>query len=93
MARKFQSITVGELRQILEDYDEDDMIAFSSDYGDHCHTEQLHSIKGAVDEVKADTTGYSDSGFKVVYDEDEKWEEDEDEKDESKKLQKLLLLK
>ena len=41
-----RTLTVGELIEILKTCADDACVAFSSDYGDHCHTEQLHLITG-----------------------------------------------
>jgi len=82
---KFNSITIGELKGLLDDYDYEDetLVCFSSDYGDHCHTEQAHTITGVIEEVKLAESAYSDSGFKVL----------EDDADDNDGLQKVLVLK
>jgi len=69
--KAFKSITVSELLELLNDelrlgnIDEDSYVAFSSDYGDHCHTEQVHSLRGRIEEQVLTETAYSNSGFAV----------------------------
>lgn len=80
MATTFKTITKSALIEALEDIvDDDALIAFASDYGDHCHTQQLHRIKGNIEEVPVKESAYSDSGFAVA--DDDEWEpENETEK-------------
>jgi hypothetical protein len=73
-----KSITVAELIRLLNTYDENTQVIFASDYGDHCHTQQVHFIDGDLKEVAIGESAYSDSGFRVV-DEDEEDEEDTEE--------------
>ena len=59
----FKSITVQELINLLKDEEPEAMVAFVSDYGDHHHTQQVHSIAGKLEEELISTSGYSDSGY------------------------------
>lgn len=61
-----RTITVGELRDLLEGFDEDLPVIFASDYGDICHTKQAHPLSGAAWEVTLTGSAYSQSGFAVV---------------------------
>jgi hypothetical protein len=71
-----ESITVKELIAILQERDEDELVVFTSDYGDRCHTQQVHPIRGFVREQYVSVSAYSDSGFKVADDDDETYEGD-----------------
>lgn len=73
-----KSITVKELIKFLEYYDEDSQVIFASDYGDRVNTQQVHFIEGDIKKVGIGESAYSDSGFKVL-DEDDKDEEEESE--------------
>lgn len=65
-----RTITVRELRGLLFDLDQDQKVAFTYDYGDHCHTPAVDGITKA--EVKCLTeTAYSPSGFAVASEADE----------------------
>jgi len=66
MATTFKTITKAALLEALEDLDDNDSIAVASDYGDRCHTQQLHRLKGNIEEVKVRESAYSDSGFAVA---------------------------
>jgi len=66
MATTFKSITKAELLEALEDLADDDQIAFASDYGDHCHTQQVHRLKGNIGEHELRESAYSDSGWALV---------------------------
>jgi len=72
---RFNSTTVGELREMLEGLDEDKLITFASDYGDYSRTQQVHVIRGDVEELPIRESAYSVSGWALGYD-------DEDEEDE-----------
>lgn len=58
--------------ELLQDIPADAQVAFASDYGDHCHTEQVHTLRGEVEERALYESAYSDSGFAVIKDEDDK---------------------
>jgi hypothetical protein len=62
---KFRTITKAELIESLEDLNDDDAIAFASDYGDIVHTMQVHRIQGVIDEAVLEESAYSDSGFAI----------------------------
>ena len=59
----FRTVTVQELIETLQEEDPESMVAFASDFGDHCHTQQVHSIKGVVEEIGLYQTAYSESGW------------------------------
>jgi len=50
------SITVGELKDILEDYDDDMKVVKAYNYGDHCRTE----VAETIGEPEEDFVKYSD---------------------------------
>ena len=61
-----KTITVAELIAILQDEDPDARVIFSTDYGDHCHTQQALPLRGRTCEVLVRESGYSTSGFALV---------------------------
>lgn len=65
-ARQFKSVTVAELIEVLQEQDQEALVTFASDYGDHCHTEQVHALEGDIQEVGLRESAYSDSGWAVV---------------------------
>lgn len=60
-----RTITVGKLKELLADYEDDLPVAFSSDYGDRGHTEQALAIRGNLDMKLVERSGYSESGWAV----------------------------
>lgn len=71
-----KTITVKELRELLSEFNDDDKVIFSSNYGDRARTEQAHRIRGVADYVGIAESAYSDSGYRVIADHDD---EDGDE--------------
>lgn len=69
-----KTVTKAELLELLAQYDDEQLIAFSYDYGDHSHTEAIDGITRA-DEKQLTETAYSPSGFAVASDEDEEQED------------------
>jgi hypothetical protein len=65
--RKLGSMTVRELIDALEGYDDDTVVVITSDYGDHCHTEQALGVD-EVEQVDLEENAYSDSGYAVADD-------------------------
>ena len=63
-------MTVGDLRAMLEDFDNDSKVLLTSDYGDYHHTEQALPIE-SVELLDEDpfrclaTSGYSQSGVAI----------------------------
>lgn len=83
------TITVGQLKQMLDDFNDDAKIVFADDYGDYCHTTQALTIQSVYslkrDGQKLEKTAYSKSGYAIVnnYDDsDYDDEEDDDEEDQ-----------
>jgi hypothetical protein len=68
------TISKQELIEALSELPEDARLAFASDYGDRTHTQQVHPIKGDVEERQITESAYSDSGFALA-DEDEEFME------------------
>lgn len=66
MAKNLRSITVEELIALLQDQDPEARVIFSTDYGDHCHTEQALPLRGEVDTVTVTESAYSNSGFMIA---------------------------
>ena len=69
--RKLKTLTVKALRDLLEGEDDDALVIFSTDYGDYHHTPQALPLRGETEEVYVEKSGYSNSGFAVVSDEDD----------------------
>lgn len=66
-----KTITVAELIEILQEAEPTARVIFSTDYGDHTHTEQALPLCGEIEEVLITKTAYSNSGFAIVDAEDE----------------------
>ena len=75
-----RAITVAELIELLQDQPPEARVAFSSDYGDHCHTRQIHLIEGECEEREVRESAYSDSGLAETREDGEDSEEEEDER-------------
>lgn len=71
MARMLKTITVAQLRALLEGENDDALVVFTCDYGDYHHTEQAVGLRGDVEEVLLEESAYSQSGFAVSKDPDE----------------------
>ncbi len=71
MARTLRTITVGKLRDLLEDEDQDALVIFAADYGDYHHTEQALPLRGDVEQVTISASAYSNSGWQVNTTDDE----------------------
>jgi hypothetical protein len=81
--RLSNTITVEELIAALQEQEPDARVAFSSDYGDHCHTQQIHSIQGQLTEEGVYTSAYSSSGLAVA----------DDDRDNYDELPKVLIIR
>ena len=73
--KTLNTVTAAKLIEILQELGPETKVAFSSDYGDHCHTQQIHRLRGEVEQVSIYETAYSDSGFAVAGEEREQREE------------------
>lgn len=63
--KRIDTITAGELIDMLGDFDPDTPVAFACNYGDRCRTQQVITIRGNVDEETIYETAYSESGYAV----------------------------
>lgn len=79
MTVTLRTITVGELRDLLEDHADDVRVIIASDYGDRAHTEQALPLRGEVDTVTISESGYSSSGYAITDPDDD--DEDSDDED------------
>lgn len=59
--------SVGELKERLQDFDDDMPVVACANYGDRNGTMQLITLQ-EVEATHVDTSGYSESGFKVTDD-------------------------
>ncbi len=66
-----RTVTAKELIEVLNELPEGARVAFSSDYGDYVHTEQLHLIRGETELVDVCESAYSHSQLAVERDDDE----------------------
>lgn len=66
MAASLRTITVATLRRLLENEDDDALVVFTADYGDICHTPQALPLRGRIEEVTIEKSGYSHSGYAIV---------------------------
>lgn len=60
-----KTITVRQLRDLLDGEDDDALVLFTADYGDRGHTEQALPLDGEIEEVTIRETAYSNSGFRI----------------------------
>ena len=62
-----KTMTVAELRDALDGFDDDAPVVFACDYGDHSHTEQALAVRTAdeTDEHALVKTAYSSSGYAI----------------------------
>lgn len=72
--RDFKTVTVGELMQLLSDYDPETPVIVTANYGDRCRTQQALPLSGEAEETQITQSAYSDSGYAIG-------EPDEDEDD------------
>jgi hypothetical protein len=78
MAAGLRSITVADLREILEDQPDDALVIFAADYGDRNHTEQALPLRGEVERVEISASAYSASGYAIAEpDEDDEGNDDQ----------------
>ena len=73
--KNLRTLTVGQLKELLEDYDDDLQVIFTADYGDYHHTAQALPLSGGADVAAIAESAYSNSGFALVTDEEQDDEE------------------
>ena len=61
-----KTLTVKQLIGRLENEDPDALVVFTSNYGDHGRTEQVHFIKGRFQEQELRKSAYSESGYAIA---------------------------
>jgi len=83
MSTQFRTITKAQLIDALEGLDDNDLVAFSADYGDRGHTMQALPIHGNVNEEYVQRSGYSASGWAVAESTDDDGDSDDIESVES----------
>jgi hypothetical protein len=64
-----RTVTAQQLIEELEQLPPDAPVAFASDYGDHCHTQQVHFLDGDINKTSVGKNAYSNSGYAVTDDE------------------------
>ena len=83
---KLRTLTVARLIDLLEGESPDALVIFSTDYGDHHHTQQALPLRGELETVTIEKSAYSNSGFAIA-------EPDEDGDDESGDDETFLMIK
>lgn len=82
LIRRKEPMTVAQLIEELQSFNPDSIVVFTSDYGDHSHTEQIH-FPNSVDELDdwegVERTAYSASGYALADLTEEEAEEEDDE--------------
>jgi hypothetical protein len=63
-----RTITVAKLIELLEDESPDARVIVGADYGDYHHTDQALPLRGEVETVIVEASGYSASGFAIIPD-------------------------
>lgn len=74
------SMTVRELVELLQGADQDRKVLFSSNYGDRARTQQALPVRGELETVQVYKTAYSESGFAVADELEDKRSSVSDEK-------------
>jgi hypothetical protein len=82
MTTQLKTATKEELIEALQELPDGALVAFSSDYGDICHTQQIHTLRGNVEPVAVTESAYSASGFAVADGDDADWSDDDDNETE-----------
>ena len=82
------TMSVRELKDLIEHEDDDTLIVATCNYGDYSRTEQVIPLDGELEEVHLEGSAYSQSGLAVPkkerYADDEEDEEDLTLEDEAK---------
>lgn len=68
------TMTVRQLIESLEQYDDDMLVVLQGDYGDRINTPEVHFIQ-EPQEAFISRTAYSNTGWKVCFDSDERDED------------------
>ena len=63
---KLRTLTVAELKDLLDGQPDDAKVIFSTNYGDYSRTEQALPLKGELDTVCIEKSAYSNSGFAIA---------------------------
>lgn len=61
----YETLTVGQLKRVLEDFDDELEVVVGSDYGDHAGTVQANFLS-EVDVVCLEGSNYSSTGYKII---------------------------
>jgi hypothetical protein len=73
------TMTVGELKDALDDYADDTLVMLAHDYGDHCHTTAVECI-AEVEEAEVEHRGAYGTYNIVDDDDDDDHYDDEDDR-------------
>ncbi len=65
MSRHFETITVGELKAMLDDFHDDLLVVAVSNYGDRANTMQAIALNDLQCGYHLAETAYSNSGYKI----------------------------
>lgn len=61
-----RTITVAELRDLLDGEDDEALVIFSTSYGDYGRTQQALPIDGEIERRRIEESAYSNSGYALV---------------------------
>jgi hypothetical protein len=70
-----RTMTVGQLKMALEQFDDDMHVVFQGDYGDRVNTPEVHWIR-SPEEAFITKTSYSKTGWKVCFERSDRDEDD-----------------
>lgn len=79
------AFTVAQLIEELQQYPEEALVVFATDYGDHCHTKQALLV-GNVEHTTSSCiydSAYSNSGLAIREETDREDDQDDDESDDA----------
>ena len=88
MARAIDTITVGALKQMLQNYDDNDLIAVSNKSGDYWRTQ----LASGIDSIETNVIEYSGYHNQFKIKEFDPEEDDEDDTEEHDQEQSVVLI-
>lgn len=74
--KRIDTITAGELIDMLNTFDPETPVAFTCNYGDRARTKQVITIHGNIEEESIYESAYSESGWAIKGYEDDEQESD-----------------
>ena len=74
--KRIDTITAGELIDMLATVDPETPVAFACNYGDRCQTRQVINIRGNIEDEPIYESAYSETGWAVRKPYDDEREDD-----------------